>query len=368
MNEDNVKRNTRPILITIIVILILCIAGLLVFWLFLSEEAVAKREIREKLELAERYLDELDYDRAIACYKAVVKIDPAKTEILEEIKDAYLEWAEAEKDPAEAERILAEAEEYYTKLAENAEDEELSEEAERSAKKIRKKREELIAAAAEAVPKEEEDGESDEEDTPDEGRREAETVQWEELPDSDVLERLLESFTLFQDVEYDHERAMYSGSGPDALFSVVFNYGCRSACYPMKVTEIWNDSEKDPKGLFQMHAYISRSDLQWVYRNVYNCSEEDTLRLLNTEDSSRYEYDGVVYFSIGGVGGPLTLIIDDVSYDGVDYIVNYHVGYLLSDNDDYLYERPPYQAVVRHKMYGTTGYWSIYSNLLSLDT
>ena len=362
MNEDKVKRNSRPILIAIIVALILCIAGLLIFWLFFSEEAVAKREIKEKLELADRYLDELDYDRAITCYKAVLKIDPANTEVLYEILDAYLDWAKEEEDPAEADSILAEAEEYFTKLAEEAEYEEVAEEAERIVKKIQRKRGEIYKTPAEPGVRDEDEGEPDEEGTADEGRREAEPVQPEDLPDRQTLEGLLEAFALFQDVEYDYESAMYSGSGPDALLSVVFSYGRVSACYPMKVTEIWDESEKDPKGLFPMFAYISYDDLHWVYHNVYNCSEEDAQRLLKTENDYRYNYGETVYFNIGGVGGPQSLYIDDASYDGVDYVVNYHIGYPVPDGYDYDFGEPYYQAVVRHKMNGTTGYWSIYSN------
>ncbi len=350
MPEDNVKRNIRPILIAIIVALSLCIAGLLIYWMLFSGEAVAKREIREKLELAERYLDELDYDRAIACYKEVVKIDPANTEVLEEILDAYLEWAKEEEDPAEADRILAEAEEYFTELAETAEDEELSEEAERIAKKIRRKREELSAAAAEAE-------ESDEDDTPDEGRREAELVSPEDLPDYEELHSLLCVFSLFGSVPYDHEKP-----GESFINNILWEGAYQYSCYPMNVTIIWDGSETDPKGSFQQFAYISMADLQWALRNVYNCSEED-IRQMKMENQYRYEYEGVLYFHIGGVGGPQALYIDEVSYDGVDYTVNYHIGlydemYYEDTDIEYRY----LQAVVRHKMYGNTGYWSLYSN------
>ena len=358
-DDINVKKKTTPILIILLLILLLCVVGVIVYLAVFSTEAVAKRQIRDKMELAERYLDELDYDRAIASYKEVLKIDPANADVLDEIKAAYLAWAKDQDDPEEADGILAEAEEYFVELAEYARSNDVSEEAERIVKRIRREREDKYSTAEREVV---EDEETDEADIPDEGRREAEIIEKDDLPDPGALEGLLEAFTLFQDVEYDHEKAMYAGSGPEVLPGVVFNYGRISACYPMKVTEIWDDSEKDPKGIFQMFAYVSKADLQWVYRNVYNCSEEDTQRLLNMGDSNRYEYDGVIYFGIGGVGGPQTLKIDELSYDGVDYVVSYHIGYGFSDWEDYGLEEDYYKAVVRHKIYGTTGYWSIYSN------
>jgi len=44
--------------------------------LALSPEAKTRREIREQMALAERYLDDLDYEKAVAAYQAVLEIDP----------------------------------------------------------------------------------------------------------------------------------------------------------------------------------------------------------------------------------------------------------------------------------------------------
>ncbi len=349
------KRGSLWILVALIFVVVL----IAVVCTVLVVRSGREKKLDEQLKLAERYLSELNYEGAIACYKKALEIDPDNTELLGEIEDAYMAWAEETDDPEEADEILEEAEDYFAGLAEDARNDDISAEARRIEKKIRLEREKKSAVAAAPA----EDEEEEREDTPVEERGEMRVIDPGDLPESRAMEGLLEAFTLFGDIEYDHEKAMYTGYGPDVLPDVVFDYGRKSACYPMNVTEIWDESEKDPKGLYLMFAYISRADLQWVYRNVYNCSEEDTRRLLDMENKYGYEYDGVIYYAIGGVGGPQSLMIDEVRYDGVDYVVDYHIEYPYSEWDEQLYENDCYRAVIRYKMYGSTGYWSIYSNL-----
>ena len=73
------------LVIAIAALAVLLIAvGVLIF--VMSDSPAKKYE--EQLKLAQRYLDELDYDKAIAAYRAAIDID-LKAE------DAYLGLAEA---------------------------------------------------------------------------------------------------------------------------------------------------------------------------------------------------------------------------------------------------------------------------------
>ncbi|MCR4642610.1 MAG: hypothetical protein K5697_11350 [Lachnospiraceae bacterium] len=63
----------------------------------------------EQISLAERFLKELDYDKAIAAYKAAMEIDPKRPDAYEGIVDAYLAKADAAADDDKALGILDEA-------------------------------------------------------------------------------------------------------------------------------------------------------------------------------------------------------------------------------------------------------------------
>ena len=80
------KKNSRKgLVIAIVAVAVLLIAvGVLIF--VMSDSPAKKYE--EQLKLAQRYLDELDYDKAIAAYRAAIDIDP-------KAEDAYLGLAEA---------------------------------------------------------------------------------------------------------------------------------------------------------------------------------------------------------------------------------------------------------------------------------
>ena len=80
------KKNSRKgSVIAIAAVAVLLIAvGVLSF--VMSDSPAKKYE--EQLKLAQRYLDELDYDKAIAAYRAAIEIDPKG-------EDAYLGLAEA---------------------------------------------------------------------------------------------------------------------------------------------------------------------------------------------------------------------------------------------------------------------------------
>ena len=67
--------------------------------------------IEEKLRLGQRYLSELDYDKAITVFEDVIKIDDRNTEAYAGLGDAFTgkkEWTSAVKSYDNAVRTLAE--------------------------------------------------------------------------------------------------------------------------------------------------------------------------------------------------------------------------------------------------------------------
>ncbi len=96
------KKSIRPIFIIAI-----AGAGVAVFFILIfSIIGVAiynspQRKYERQLSLGAKYLDELDYEKAIAVYKAMLEIDPKNEEVLELLENAYIAWAESEPENAE---------------------------------------------------------------------------------------------------------------------------------------------------------------------------------------------------------------------------------------------------------------------------
>ncbi len=90
-------KNGKKVLL--FVTLALVAAGVLFLFIFFVVRGNRERRISEKLELAVRYLDELDYDRAVAEYRAILDIDP-------KCVDAYLGMAETYERMGEEDRAL----------------------------------------------------------------------------------------------------------------------------------------------------------------------------------------------------------------------------------------------------------------------
>ncbi|MCR5268724.1 MAG: hypothetical protein K6E16_09425 [Lachnospiraceae bacterium] len=107
-SEDNtISKKRKPI-----GIIIACVAGfviLVAIVVILVLSGGDKNKYEEKLALAERYLNELDYDKAIATYKEAIEIDPKRKDAYEGIVNVYLTKAEAAGDDEQALVILDEA-------------------------------------------------------------------------------------------------------------------------------------------------------------------------------------------------------------------------------------------------------------------
>ena len=104
LEEDNpIVKKKKNILVPIIVAAVLLIAVIVIVILVVSSSG---KSVNDKLALGDRYLSELDYDKAIAAYKEVLDIDP-------ENADAYLGIAKAYEGQGIIENAIATLEEGY---------------------------------------------------------------------------------------------------------------------------------------------------------------------------------------------------------------------------------------------------------------
>ena len=90
--------------------LIICIFGILIVIAAISivfslSQGGTSKAIKEKLELADRYMTELKYDEAIALYKEMLEIEPKSVEAYKGLFEAYI----ATGDEAKAQEILDKA-------------------------------------------------------------------------------------------------------------------------------------------------------------------------------------------------------------------------------------------------------------------
>lgn len=87
------KKTGFKVFLAILVILLLVGVGVVSF-MFISK-ASHDRKVKDQLALAEQYLDELQYEEAIAAYMAVLDLEPASEDAVDGLTDTYIKWAES---------------------------------------------------------------------------------------------------------------------------------------------------------------------------------------------------------------------------------------------------------------------------------
>ena len=83
--------------------LVIVVTGIIIF-------SSPQRKYDKQLSLGQRYLDELDYDKAIAAYKAAIEIDPHNPEAYEALAKIYMETEEVELAKAVLDEGISKAE------------------------------------------------------------------------------------------------------------------------------------------------------------------------------------------------------------------------------------------------------------------
>ena len=116
------KKSPVPVVAGIAAAVLITALIVILYITCFSSPAKEKRQIREYLKHAEIYLDELEYEQAVAAYQAILEIDPKNEEAIEALADTYRDWAASVKDsdPQAARKICEEAESYFVQLDEKA--------------------------------------------------------------------------------------------------------------------------------------------------------------------------------------------------------------------------------------------------------
>jgi tetratricopeptide (TPR) repeat protein len=98
----NKKKNISWIIIVAVVAAIALITGIVIY----TRSVSGTRGLQEQLNLGYKYLSELEYEKAVAAFDAVLQIDPKNSSALEGLTDTYLAWANAVADDGDISRAL----------------------------------------------------------------------------------------------------------------------------------------------------------------------------------------------------------------------------------------------------------------------
>ena len=83
------KKNNTPVIIAVVVLLIVVVAAVVIA----TATSPSHRSSRQ-IDLGNKYLEELNYEQAVASFEAAIKIDPKNEEAYEGLVDAYIKWAD----------------------------------------------------------------------------------------------------------------------------------------------------------------------------------------------------------------------------------------------------------------------------------
>ena len=108
VDENNTVANTKsenkkPVMIVAAIVIAIVILGTVIMVVHSNSPAV---RVRKQLEIAQRYLEDLDYEQAIAAYEAAIAIDPKNEAALIGMGDAYIAWSKSYSDTGDYEKAL----------------------------------------------------------------------------------------------------------------------------------------------------------------------------------------------------------------------------------------------------------------------
>ncbi len=113
MENETIKKRSKKTTILIIAAAAVIVAVVTIVVLLSGS---AGRKLREQLALGDRYLSEMDYEKAVAAYRAAIEIDPDAKDAYEGFTLAYLGWADAEAEGVGTPQAIVRLEQGQTEL------------------------------------------------------------------------------------------------------------------------------------------------------------------------------------------------------------------------------------------------------------
>ena len=145
---------------------ILGVAALLVIglgvggFIYIKSVALPKKEVQRNLDLGDKYLTDMDYEKAVLSYKEAITIDPKNVKAYVGLGDAYLAWADELVEEGNTEEAIKKLKKGIKELKPGIN--------ETGSDEVKEKKEELEEKKKELDNPKQESSESSEEDTEEE--------------------------------------------------------------------------------------------------------------------------------------------------------------------------------------------------------
>lgn len=174
----------KKMLMISIAVIILAIAG---GFIGISVRSAQKqRQYNSHIEMAERYLVDLDYEQAIVEYTLALEIEPKNVELLDALEQTYLDYAQSLADAGEYEKAVSVLEDGYAQIGRESPREKMEELQNLQAQKEAQEKERLLAEEdAEKMQEEEEKKRKQEDEKKEEQKETGESEETEEPSDSE---------------------------------------------------------------------------------------------------------------------------------------------------------------------------------------
>lgn len=164
---------------------------------------------------------------------------------------------------------------------------------------------------------------------------------------------------------YDSQNATASGKTfwgytPTNIMDTVMSgeaVSCDYSIYPVEQPEeVWTGS--DPLNRFGPYVRFPATSVEWVLKNIFNCSQSDidSLKAYADKSSTFYYLNGSYYTFASGVGFMYSAQIRDITARGTQHCVTYDIV------DGLVGSTYRYYAVLELKNISGKQHWSLYSN------
>ena len=350
------KKWLLPVLLGAVA-LVLVAAGIGGF-VYIKSVALPKKELQKKLDLADKYLTDMDYENAIFAYKQAISINPKSEEAYLGLGRTTLEYADLlieEGDVDEAVNVLKDGIKALKNGAVNAESERIREtldelkEKKKELERTKEPKDVSVETAASEVPVSEPVFQSVDINSVPEGLQDF-IAYTEYLGFYDCEKTIDESYTMQGLVS----GRTHAGTFADAILDPYM--ACDFTLYrdfinvpaPGEVDTTPGFAVGEPYWSYYLY---DEAGMDWIFKNIYNVNDTN-LEILKRN----YLVDGKYQGEPLGVGGPEKYYkIKRIESDGRFYRVEFETGMV-----DFAGEEHTYYVLVEYKIINGNGYWSLY--------
>lgn len=348
------KKWLLPVLLGAVA-LVLVAAGIGGF-VYIKSVALPRKELQKKLDLADKYLTDMDYENAIFAYKQAISINPKSEEAYLGLGRTALEYADLlveEGDVDEAINVLKGGIKALKPGVINTDSSEIQD----TLDELNEKKDEL---------------EERRDDNKNVTGEPATSEVVEEIPfqsiDVSMLPSGLTEFLEKTDIRWMHGTYYDCESEESVLLAVEAIFDPYLFCdyslyrdyfYFPDYQDYYTHSEYFYEEGIYTYWYLDEKGMDWILINIYNIDDTMLEKVKKANPPQNGKYIGKTL----GIGGPdQYVVIKEAETNNSIYHITYEIHETYGDIDDEEYVGPPQYAILEYKIIDGKGYWTIYKN------